>query len=99
MAWSCRLRQRLADQPAQAGVGHLADDPGGDPAVAADDQRGRDARGRDGVAEVERDLVTGIVEAWVTDAEVALERLGGRRAVPDVDAEEPGARRGGGLLP
>src|SRR6266700_5297217 len=94
MAWSCRLRQSLADQPAQARVGHLADHPGGDPAVAADDQRGRDARGRDGVAEVERDLVTGIVEAWVADAEVALERLGGRRAVPDVDAEEPDAARG-----
>src|SRR5215467_11661596 len=48
---SCWLRQCLADQAVQARVGHLADDAGSDPAVAPDDQCGRDARGRDGVAE------------------------------------------------
>src|SRR5262249_26022126 len=87
-AASCRLRQRLADEAAQARVGHLADDPGGDPAVAPDDQRRRDAGGRDGVAEVQRDLVAGVVQAGVADAEAALERPGGGRAVPDIHAEE-----------
>src|SRR5215471_20016716 len=86
-SYSCR--QRLADQAAQARVEHLADNAGGDPAAAPDDQRGRDARGRDGVAEVQRDLVAGVVQAGVADAETALERLGGGRAVPDVHAEEP----------
>ncbi len=79
--------------PRRPGVGHLAEDPGGDPAVAVDDQRGRDAGRRHRAVEGQRDLVAGIVQARVADVEVVHERLGARRAVPDVDAEEPDAAR------
>ncbi len=86
---SSGLCHRSLDQALQPVIGHIADHPRGDPAAARYHQCGGDPGGRHGVPEIERQVIARIVQARVADPEVADERLGAGRAVPDVDAQEP----------
>src|SRR6266567_2603089 len=90
---SCGLRGHVRDQTVQRRVGHLADDPCGNPPGPADHQRGGNAGRRDGALEGECYLVTRVVQARVTDLEGPLEGIGRGRAVPDVHPEEPDSAR------
>src|SRR6201996_56742 len=73
----------------QGAVAGLADDPPGDAVVLVEHQRAGDGGRRHGATEVERNLVRGIVEARVADAEILHESVGGRRLVPDIAPDEP----------
>src|ERR1700761_2366697 len=82
-------RGHFGKDAVEAAVAGGADDPPGDALLLIDDQRARDRGGRHGAAEVQRDLVAGVVQARIADAEILHEGLGRRRLVADIDADEP----------